>query len=51
MDKRVKLFVDVDDYEVALVFTWNDSERCWVCKMDDDFMQELGPLTMEKSDE
>ena len=51
MDKRVKLFVDVDDYEVALVFTWNDSEQCWVCKMDDDFMQELGPLTMEKSDE
>lgn len=51
MDKRVKLFVDVDDYEVALVFTWNDSEQSWVCKMDDDFMQELGPLTMEKLDE
>ena len=49
MDKQVKLFVGVDDYEVALVFTWNDLERCWVCKMDDDFMQELGPLPMEKN--
>jgi hypothetical protein len=47
MDKQVKLFVGVDDYEVALVFTWNESEKSWVCKMDDDFMQELGPLPME----
>lgn len=51
MDKRVKLFVGVDDYEVGLVFIWDESEQAWVCKMDDDFMQELGPLTMEKSDE
>ena len=50
MDKRVKLFVGVDDYEVALVFTWNDSERCWVCKMDNDFMQELGALPYEEKD-
>ena len=46
--KQVKLFVDVDDYEVGLVFTWNESENSWVCKMDDDFMQELGPLPVEE---
>jgi len=34
----------VDDYEVGLVFTWNESESAWVCKMDNDFMQELGAL-------
>ena len=47
--KRVKLFVCVDDYEVGLVFTWDESESAWVCKMDDDFMQELGPLPAEES--
>jgi len=46
--KQVKLFVGVDDYEVGLVFTWNESEKVWVCKMDDDFMQELGPLPVDK---
>lgn len=51
MDKQVKLFVGVDDYEVALVFTWDDLEKCWVCKMDDGFMQELGPLQMEESND
>ena len=51
MDKQVKLFVVVDDYEVALVFTWDDSNKDWVCKMDDDFMQELGPLHMEQSND
>lgn len=45
---KVKLFVGIDDYEVALVFTWNDLEQSWICKMDDDFMQELGPLPMEE---
>jgi hypothetical protein len=47
--KQVKLFVGVDDYEVALVFTWVESENAWVCKMDDDFMQELGPLPVEEN--
>ena len=42
--KQVKLFVCVDDYEVGLVFTWDKSESAWVCKMDNDFMQELGAL-------
>lgn len=51
MAKQVKLFVLVDDYEVALVFTWNDLEKSWVCKMDDDFMQELGPFPMEQSND
>jgi len=46
--KRVKLFVGVDDYEVGLVFTWSESENAWVCKMDDDFMQELGALPFEE---
>jgi hypothetical protein len=45
--KQVKLFVGVDDYEVGLMFTWNESEKAWVCKMDDDFMQELGPLSVD----
>lgn len=47
--KQVKLFVDIDDFEVALVFTWNDTDKEWVCKMDDDFMQELGPLPIEEN--
>jgi hypothetical protein len=46
--KKVKLFVDIDDYEVALIFIWNDTDKEWVCKMDDDFMQELGPLPIEE---
>jgi hypothetical protein len=46
--KQVKLFVGVDDYEVGLVFTWNEAEHAWVCKMDDDFMQELGPLSVDE---
>ena len=45
--KQVKLFVQIDDNEVALLFTW-DSEA-WVCKMDDDFMQELGPLPLKEN--
>ena len=49
MDKQVKLFAQIDDFEVALVFTWDESEQSWICKMDDDFMQELGPLPMEKN--
>ena len=49
MGKKVKLFVVVDGYDVALVFTWDDSEQAWICKMEDDFMQELGPLPMEKN--
>jgi hypothetical protein len=47
--KQLKLFVDVDDYEVGLVFTWNESENAWVCKMDDDFMQELGPMPVDEA--
>jgi hypothetical protein len=46
--KQVKLFVAVDDYEVGLVFTWVEFENAWVCKMDDDFMQNLGPLPVDK---
>jgi len=46
--KQVKLFVGVDDYEVGLVFTWVESEGAWVCKMDDDFMQELGALPFDE---
>ena len=49
MVKKVKLFVVVDDYDVALVFTWDDLEQAWICKMEDDFMQELGPLPMEEN--
>ena len=47
--KQVKLFVGVDDYEAGLVFTWDESESAWVCKMDDGFMQKLGPLPVEKT--
>jgi len=46
--KQVKLFVGVDTYEVGLVFTWNESEGAWVCKMDNEFMQELGALPIEE---
>ena len=42
--KAVKLFVSVDENEVALHFFWDEKEKAWVCKMDDGFMQELGPL-------
>ena len=44
--KQVKLFVQVDESEVALLFAWDG--QAWVCKMDDDFMQELGPLPVEE---
>jgi len=47
--KQVKLFVNVDDYEVGLVFTWDG--QAWVCKMDDDFMQELGALPCEETND
>lgn len=49
--KQVKLFVGVDNYEVALAFTWSDSEQAWFCKMEDSFMQELGPIPMEDEDD
>lgn len=45
---KVKLFVQVDDAEVGLVFVWDENETAWVCKMDDDFMQELGALPIEE---
>jgi hypothetical protein len=47
--KRVILFVGVDDTEVGLVFAWDDDQKAWVCKMDDDFMQELGALPFEEN--
>lgn len=47
--KQVKLFAQIDDFDVALVFTWDETEGAWVCKMEDGFMQELGPLPMEKN--
>jgi hypothetical protein len=43
--KQVKLFVEIDDNAVSLLFTWD--WQAWVCKMDDDFMRELGPLPFE----
>lgn len=46
--KQVKLFVGVDDYDVSLVFTWNESENAWVCMMEDAFMQELGPMPVDE---
>ena len=46
--KKVKLFVGVDDYEVALVFTWNEFEKAWICKMDDDFIQKLGSMPVDE---
>ena len=49
--KQVKLFAVVDDFDVALVFTWNEDEKAWVCKMEDDFMQELAPLPIKKNDD
>ena len=45
--KKVKLFVRVDDNDVSLMFAWDAYEKAWVCKMDDDFMQQLGPLPYE----
>ena len=47
---RVKLFVQVDDVEVGLMFEWDSNEKTWICKMDDDFMQELGALPMEETE-
>jgi hypothetical protein len=49
--KQVKLFVDIDEYEVALVFTWDEFESAWICKMADDFMQELGALPCEETND
>ena len=49
--KQVRLFATVDNLVVALLFTWDEAQKAWICKMDDDFMQELGPLPMEASDE
>jgi hypothetical protein len=48
---KVKLWVQVDDYEVALVFTWDEFENAWVCKMEDDFMKELGPVPYQKEEQ
>jgi hypothetical protein len=45
--KPVKLFVQIDENEVALLFKWDG--EAWVCKMDDDFMQELGPIPFEEN--
>jgi hypothetical protein len=47
---KVKLFVQVDDTEVGLAFAWDDDQKAWVCKMDDNFMQELGALPMEETE-
>ena len=49
--KRVKLFVQTDEYDVGLVFVWDEGEQAWVCKMEDSFMQELGPLPFEEETE
>jgi hypothetical protein len=46
--KQVKLFICVDDCEVGLMFTWDESEHAWVCMMDDAFMQELGALPVNE---
>ncbi len=47
---KVKLFVQIDDSEVALLFTWDETENAWVCKMDDVFMQELGALPIDEDE-
>jgi hypothetical protein len=45
--KKVQVWCVIDNRDVALVFRWNEEESCWVCKMEDAFMQGLGALPME----
>jgi hypothetical protein len=46
---KVKLFVDLDDSVLALVFKWDEDKKIWICEMDDDFMKQLGALPMEEA--
>ncbi len=47
---QVILFIEVDEFDVGLIFKWDDKEKAWICKTDDDFMQELGALPMEETE-
>jgi hypothetical protein len=42
--KKVQVWCVIDDRDIALVYRWDEEENCWVCKMEDSFMQDLGPL-------
>ena len=46
--KALKVWCEIDDNNVGLLFRWNESENCWICKMEDDFMQELGALPVDE---
>ena len=46
--KKVQVWCVIDDRDIALVFRWDEEEGCWVCKMEDAFMQGLGALPMEE---
>jgi hypothetical protein len=41
---KVRVWCVIDDRDISLVFRWDAEENCWVCKMEDAFMQDLGPL-------
>ena len=45
--KKVKLWVQHDDMEVGLLFTWDPVTQTWSCYMSEEFMQELGPLPVD----
>lgn len=46
---KVKVWCVVGDNDVGLMFRWDEEENCWVCKMEDDFMQELEPVPAEEA--
>ena len=47
---KVILFIEIDEFDVGLIFKWDDKEKAWICKTDDDFMQELGALPIEETE-
>lgn len=49
--KNLKLWCVIDDMDVGLMFQWDEVNDCWVCRMEDDFMKELGALPVDKEDD
>ena len=45
--KQVKVFFEQDKDLISLMFSWNEEENCWICKVDSEFMNDIGPLPVE----
>jgi hypothetical protein len=48
--KKVQVWCVIDNRDIAFIFRWDEEENCWVCKMEDSFMQDLGPLLVTEED-